>query len=262
MRLSPVASISIQNAIAYQKIAWAEAALKSSYEEVRALAARLESVREEERTHIARELHDGLGQSLTALKFDLAWLAGRLANMDSVLRDKAQAITWQIDGTIKTVRRISTELRPGMLDDFGLAAAIEWHAQEFQERTGIFCDCDALMPEPPLSRAQATALFRIFQETMTNVARHAKATRVRISLLVEDKTLQLQVEDNGRGMPSGALAGTHSLGLVGMRERASLLDGSLVISETPGGGATVRVSIPLSSNPSDDGELVRTHEEP
>lgn len=262
LTLSPVASISIQNAIAYQKIAWAEAALKSSYEEVRALAARLESVREDERTHIARELHDGLGQSLTALKFDLASLVSRLAKMDMALRDKAQAITSQIDGTIKTVRRISTELRPGMLDDFGLAAAIEWHAQEFQERTGIFCDCDALMPEPPLSRAQATALFRIFQETMTNVARHAGATRVRISLLVEDKALQLQVEDNGRGMPPGALAGTHSLGLVGMRERASLLDGSLVISETPGGGTTVQVSIPLLSIASDDEELVKTHEEP
>jgi signal transduction histidine kinase len=225
------------------------------------LAGRLETVREEERTHIARELHDGLGQSLTALKFDLAWLAGKLSKTNSALSQKAHSITAQIDDTIKTVRRISTELRPGMLDDFGLAAAIEWYAQEFQERTGIHCDCSAVLREPPLSRSQATALFRICHETMTNVARHAKATRVRISLIVQDHAVRLQVQDNGRGMLVGMPTGTHSLGIVGMRERAALLDGALVISETPGGGVTVTVSIPLETAASHQAVLLNTQEE-
>jgi PAS domain S-box-containing protein len=246
LTLAPVASIAMQNALAYQKQARAEAEIKASYKQVRALAAKLQSVREEERTHIARELHDGLGQALTALKFDLAWLVGRLAKMDGVLRDKAQSITAQIDETIKMVRRLSSELRLGMLDDFGLAASIEAHAQEFQERTGIQCDVSGVNPEPALTRAQATALFRIFQETMTNVARHAQATQINIRLSAADGVICLQVHDNGRGLQPEALAESHSLGVVGMRERAELLDGTLEISSAPGAGTTVTVSIPLN----------------
>jgi len=260
MLLAPVASIAIQNTLAYQKQARAEAETKSSYKQVRALAAKLQSVREEERMAIARELHDGLGQALTALKFDLAWLAGRLSKTDGALRDKAQTISAQIDGTIKTVRRLSSELRPGMLDDFGLAASIESHAQEFEERTGIRCDLSEVDPEPPLSHAQSIAVFRIFQETLTNVARHAQATHAAIRLSATDGRLRLQVKDNGRGLTPDALAGTHSLGVLGMRERAELLDGMLDISSAPGAGTTVTVTIPLNEAASGDEELAPVNE--
>ena len=217
-------------------------------------------MREEERTHIARELHDGLGQALTALKFDLAWLAGRLSKTDEVLADKAQTISAQIDGTIKTVRRLSSELRPGMLDDFGLAASIESHAQEFEERTGIRCDVSQVEPEPALSRAQSIAVFRIFQETLTNVARHAQATQLAIRLSAADGRLCLQVRDNGRGLTPDALAGSHSLGLLGMRERAELLDGMLDIASAPGAGTTVTVTIPLNDADSGEQELAPVNE--
>ena len=260
MMLAPVASIAIQNALAYQKLGWAETEIKSSYKHVRALAAKLQSVREEERTHIARELHDGLGQALTALKFDLAWLVGRLSKTDGVLRDKAQTISTQIDGTIKTVRQLSSELRPGMLDDFGLAASIESHAQEFEERTGIRCDLREVEPEPALTRAQSIAVFRIFQETLTNVARHAQATQLAIRLSAKDGRLCLQVRDNGRGLTPDALAGTHSLGVLGMRERAELLDGMLDIASAPGAGTTVTVTIPLNDTASGNRELAPVNE--
>ncbi len=139
MALAPAASIAIQNALAYEYRLSAEAELQESYEHLRALAANLELVREEERTQIARELHDQLGQALTAMKFDLAWLTDRLVEKDATLAQKAKAVTAQMDAMIKTVRRIATELRPGMLDDLGLAASIEWLARDFEKRTGIVC---------------------------------------------------------------------------------------------------------------------------
>jgi PAS domain S-box-containing protein len=246
MALAPVASIAIQNALTYQAIARAEAELKASYHQVRALAAKIETVREGERIRIARELHDELGQALTALKFDLAWLTGRLAKTDETLQTKAKSISGQIDQTIKTVRRISTDLRPSMLDDFGLAASIEWQAKEFQERTGIECVVQELNEELTLTRDQDTGLFRIFQETLTNVARHANATRVDIQLKVEGETLKLSVRDNGRGIQKVAQAGIPSLGVLGMRERASLLGGKLLIASAPGEGTAVTVIMPLA----------------
>ena len=245
MMLAPVASIAIQNAQAYQRQARAESEIQASYQQVRALAARLQSVREEERSAIARDLHDGLGQALTALKFDLAWLVGRLSRTDEMLRDKAQTISTQIDGTIKMVRRLSSELRPGMLDDFGLATSIESYAQEFEERTGIRCDVRGVEQEPELTRAQSIALFRIFQEALTNVARHAQAAQVTIRLEELKDELCLQVCDNGRGLPADVLTGTRSLGVLGMRERAELLDGKLEIAGAAGAGTTVTVTIPL-----------------
>ena len=200
MALAPAASIAIQNALAYQQRLAAEVELKESYETLAALAANLELVREEERTQIARELHDQLGQALTAMKFDLAWLTDRLVQKDATLAQKAKAVTAQMDTMIKTVRRIATELRPGMLDDLGLAASIEWQARDFEKRTGIVCAVSVSAADLPLARAQSVALFRIFQEALTNVARHASAQHIEVKLAATPEALTLQVHDDGRGI--------------------------------------------------------------
>ena len=200
MALAPVASIAIQNALAYQQRLTAEVVLKESYERLRALAANLESVREEERTQISRELHDQLGQALTAMKFDLAMLTDRLGKKDTALAQKAKTITAQMDTMIKTVRRISTELRPGMLDDLGLAASIEWQARDFEKRTGIVCAVSVSTDDYPIPRPQSLALFRIFQESLTNVARHASAQYVEVKLTTTPQLLSLEVHDDGRGI--------------------------------------------------------------
>lgn len=245
MAIAPVASIAIQNALAYQQRLSAEAELKESYERLRALTANMESVREEERTQIARELHDQLGQALTAMKFDLAWLADRLMEKDATLAKKTKTITAQMDTMIKTVRRIATELRPGMMDDLGLAASIEWQARDFEKRTGIVCDVSMCSEDLPLPRDQSVAMFRIFQEALTNVARHAKAQLIEISMTTTPEELTLKVHDDGRGIKAHQISGLHSLGLLGMRERAKRLGGTFGIKSVPGDGTIVTVSLPI-----------------
>ncbi|HSB69980.1 MAG TPA: PAS domain S-box protein [Candidatus Methylomirabilis sp.] len=225
----------------------AEEQLRRSREQLRALAGHLESVREEERARIAREAHDELGQALTALKFDLAWLIHRLPKHQPAAQEKAQGMLALIDTTINTVRRISEDLRPSILDTLGLVAALEWQAQEFQTRTGIACSLLSGLPDVTLDRTPSTALFRICQESLTNVARHAQATRVIIRLSAEADYLALAVEDNGRGIPEQDFANATSLGLLGMRERALLLGGELTIVGRPGAGTTVMVKVPLRS---------------
>lgn len=224
----------------------AEETLQESYSLVRALAGRIEAVREEERARIARELHDELGQELTALKFDLAALKEGLSRRNKSLRDQAAEISSQIDAAIKMVRSIATELRPGILDDLGLAAAVEWQAQEFQARTNIECELD-LPEEIKIGHVAATALFRIFQETLTNVARHAQAMRVRVQLTIDNDAVQLDVQDDGRGIAHSDMRGKRSLGLLGMRERAELLGGSFKIHGASGGGTQVTVRLPLET---------------
>jgi signal transduction histidine kinase len=248
MALAPAASIAIQNALAYQQRLATVAELKESSRQLQALAANLELAREEERTQIARELHDQLGQALTAMKYDLAWLTDRLEQKDTTLAQKAKAVTAQMDTMVKTVRRISTELRPGMLDDLGLAASIEWQARDFEKRTGIVCAVSVPAEDLPLARAQAIALFRIFQESLTNVARHAGAQHIEVDLFATPETLTLQVHDDGRGIQKQEIAGLHSLGLLGMRERAKRLGGTFEIQGVPGDGTIVRVSIPVKQS--------------
>jgi PAS domain S-box-containing protein len=245
MALAPAASIAIQNALAYQQRLSAEAELQESYERLSALAANLELVREEERTQIARELHDQLGQALTAMKFDLAWLTDRLVQKDATLAQKAKAVTAQMDTMIKTVRRIATELRPGMLDDLGLAASIEWLAHDFEKRTGIVCEVRVSSPDLPIARAPSLALFRILQEALTNVARHAEAQQIEIQLTATPEGLMLQVHDDGRGIQASEIAGLHSLGVLGMRERAQRLGGTFDVQGVPDDGTIVTVSIPI-----------------
>ncbi len=248
MALAPVASIAIQNGLAYQQRLATVAELNESSRQLQELAASLETAREEERTQIARELHDQLGQALTAMKFDLAWLTDRLGQKDATLAQKAKTIATQMDTMIKTVRRISTELRPGMLDELGLAASIEWQARDFEKRTGIFCRVSVSADENRSARAQSLALFRIFQEVLTNVARHANAHHVEVNLSATPEAFTLQVRDDGRGINPQEIAGQHSLGLLGMRERAKRLGGTFDIQGMPGKGTVVKVSMPIKQN--------------
>jgi PAS domain S-box-containing protein len=245
MALAPVASVAIQNALAYQQRLASEMELKESYERLRELAANLESVREEERTQIARDLHDQLGQALTAMKFDLAWLANRLDQKDAGLAQKAKAVTDQMDAMIKTVRRIATELRPAMLDDLGLAASLEWQARDFEKRTGIVCTVSAPAEDVPLANDQSVALFRIFQEALTNIARHANAQNIEVLLSAAPHKIILEVHDDGRGIQMHEIGGRHSLGLLGMRERATRLGGTFEIKGVPGEGTIVTVTVPI-----------------
>jgi PAS domain S-box-containing protein len=223
----------------------AEQELRASSEQLRNLTAHLLSVREEERTRISREVHDELGQSLTAVKMDLAWLAGRLPQRNGQMLKRIHSTGQLADSIIQSIRRISTELRPAVLD-LGLAAAVEWQVQEFQARSGIQCKVRLLTREVVASNA-STAMFRIFQETLTNVARHAKATRVEVVLQKQRDRLVLLIRDNGRGFDQADPSLSKSLGLLGMRERAAILGGQLNISSAPGKGTTVTAWIPLPS---------------
>jgi signal transduction histidine kinase len=223
----------------------AEAQLRASHEQLRALSVYLQYVREEERTRIAREVHDELGQALTGLKLDLARLGGQLPKRLKLQIKKIRTLSTRIDTTIQAVRRISTELRPGILDDLGLVAAIEWQANDFQTRTGIKCEVVTPLEETVLDQNLNTAFFRAFQETLTNVIRHAEATRVDVLLRKDGDTLVMEVHDNGRGISAQEISDTHSIGLRGMRERAALLAGEVTIQGIPGKGTTVTVSIPL-----------------
>ncbi len=215
-----------------------------SRQELRDLTARLQMVREEERTDIAREVHDELGQALTGLKIDLAWLKPRLADRPA-LAERVQSIIVRIDGAMDTVRRIATDLRPSVLDDLGLVAAVEWQTQEFERSTGITAELEVQATYPGLDDVCATTAFRILQETLTNVARHAHATRVKIALQVSAEELTLEVRDNGRGISKSDLLSSTSLGLIGSRERAIACGGKLVIRGIRNQGTIALLRIPL-----------------
>jgi PAS domain S-box-containing protein len=230
----------------------AEQELRASSEQLRNLAAHLLSVREEERARISREVHDELGQSLTAVKMDLAWLAGRLPRRNGQMLKRIRSTRQLADDIIQSIRRISTELRPAVLD-LGLAEAVEWQVQEFQTRSGIQCTVRLLTREVVASNA-STAMFRIFQETLTNVARHAKATRAEVVLQKQRDWLVLLIRDNGRGFDQTDPSLSKSLGLLGMRERAAILGGRVNISSAPGKGTTVTAWIPLRS-PGESGAM-------
>lgn len=213
-------------------------------DQLRALSARIEAVRERDRTAIAREIHDELGQALTALKMDVAWVQRRLPSAEPSITDKLVEITRAADGIIASVRRISAELRPGILDDLGLVAAIEWQADEFSNRSGIPCDLTCTIGEIQLERELATGVFRVFQEALTNVVRHANATRVHVRLFLRLGNIVLEVADDGIGVPS--LAPQSSLGLLGMRERARRLDGTCEVRpRDTGKGTAVTLTVPL-----------------
>lgn len=233
----------------------AEEALKKSREQLRNLSAYLQSAREQERTSIAREVHDDLGQTLTALKMDLSWLNKKLPHHQEALAEKTRAMMKLVDGSIQSVQRISSDLRPGLLDDLGLTAAIEWQAEEFQNRSGIQCDVSFDPEDMALDRNLATTIFRIFQETLTNVARHANASRVDAKLIQKENELVLRVKDNGKGITIKQISDPKAFGLVGMRERAYVWGGEVNISGTPDSGTTVEVRIPVNVNNGAEGPV-------
>lgn len=225
----------------------AEEELARSQAGLRALAGRLQGAIEDERTRIARELHDELGQLLTGLKMEMSGMAHKLRRDQSALHEPVAATLDLLDSCIFSVRKIATELRPGLLDALGLAAAIEWQVEEFQARTGVSCSLTLPREKLSLPDDQATALFRILQEALTNIARHAQAKHAEVRLAVASGRLVLEVLDDGRGIRPDDRAKARSLGIVGMRERALLLGGEVEVTGSPGSGTTVRASVPVEA---------------
>jgi len=232
----------------------AEEQLRKSQEQLRNLTGRLESIQEEERIKISREVHDELGQELTGVRMELAFLRDHLAQSCPSALDRIEVITKQVDGTMQSVRRIATELRPVVLDQLGLIPAIEWQAGEFQARTGIQCTLNIYLRTVALPVDRSTGVFRIFQEILTNVARHAQASHVDISMQEQKGHLLLRVSDDGRGITDDQVSGSKSLGLLGMRERALLLGGTTTIARNLIKGTTVEVRIPMDPPEPDPGD--------
>ncbi|MFQ5709253.1 MAG: PAS domain S-box protein [bacterium] len=228
----------------------AEQALQKTSDQLRALAAHLQSVREEERTAIAREMHDELGQVLTALRIDVS-LMGREVRQEQAkinaakLSNELDAMQALIDGTIKKLRVLITELRPEVLDSLGLIPALEWQAQEFKNRTGIDLEFKSDIDKIVLKKQPAIAIFRIFQEALTNIARHARATRSEVRISKSDGHLLVEISDNGIGIPKQRLENSNTFGLLGMRERAWILGGAVEIRRKKSRGTTVKVRIPI-----------------
>jgi PAS domain S-box-containing protein len=223
----------------------ANAKLERSREHLRRLSSHLQTVREDEQMRIAREIHDELGQTLTALKMDVAWLRRHLDATPATLEAKVASMSGLIDTTVQTVRKITQELRPGILDDLGLLPALEWQLQDFQQQYGLACTLYTRLDQINLDSHTATAVFRIFQETLTNVARHAGARRVDVAVSEAGQHLVLEVRDDGRGITDSELAKPRSFGLLGMNERVNLLGGHISIRGEAGRGTTVTVNVPL-----------------
>lgn len=219
--------------------------LSKSSEQLRKLALRLQSIREEERTLIAREIHDELGQLLTVLKIQISLISKKLINDQQKVNDHIEASIKFIDQAVQFVKKITTQLRPGVLDELGLIPAIEWQAKEFEQSTGIRCKC--FLPEKPIEllSEHSTALFRITQEALTNVARHSLAERVSIYLKNENKKLILEITDNGKGIHKFQIDNPNSLGLLGIKERAMVFGGTVSIYSVPDQGTNLKVEWPL-----------------
>lgn len=250
-RLIPAIEREMQEAERRREHRQADEALRSSRQQLRDLAARLNSIREKERAWISREIHDELGQLFTSIQYELSLLRKRISKQENLtgtkadLEERLKSASDLVDVAIKTVQKIATELRPGILDDLGLMAAIEWQASEFQQRTGISCRLHSDLNVIQLDREQATAVFRIFQEILTNITRHSGAAQVQIEIKEKAGHLYLDVKDNGRGIRDEEIVNPKSLGILGMRERVLLLNGEIDIHRGPKKGTQVRLKIPL-----------------
>lgn len=218
---------------------------RRSREDLRHLSEHLQRIREQERTNIAREVHDQLGQSLSALTIDLSRLRDRLPPKNAWLKEQVQSIEKQIGGTTQSVREICRQLRPPVFDDFGLTAAIRWYLRDFQERTGIACKVMIDAEIPDHDKELDLVILRIFQEAMTNVLRHAEATQVQVALMRHSKSLVLRIEDNGKGISPEQTVNPLSLGILGIRERVRFWGGKSFFTGSPGKGTTMTVSIPI-----------------
>jgi signal transduction histidine kinase len=222
----------------------AQLEIERSREELRSLSRHLQTVREEEKARIAREVHDELGSTLTALKMDLDWLAEHLVGAPPSVAQKRAEIGKLLETAVAATRKIVTDLRPSILDDLGLSAALRWQAAEFRKHTGTRVLVETPPSDQGIGRDGALTLFRIFQETLTNVARHARATEVAVNLSITDAAFVLQIRDNGIGLSDEDLRKPTSHGIRGMRERAQQLGGDVSVSGNPGAGTTVVISVP------------------
>lgn len=230
-----------------QRVQERTAELNESRENLRRLSEYLQTAREEERTRIAQEIHDELGMGLSTLKMDLIWMGGRISQESQGLTREVNNIADRLDGILHNIRRICSDLRPAILDHFGLGAAIEWQVGEFQRRTGISCSCIVDSETAGTQGDMASALFRILQEALTNILRHAGATSANISLRNREGRISLSVKDNGRGIMPEEVARPDSFGLMGMKERVRFWGGDIVIKGSPGKGTRLIVSIPLGA---------------
>jgi signal transduction histidine kinase len=224
-----------------------ENALLKSREELRQLTFRQEKIREEERLRMSREVHDELGQSLTGIKMGIAWLKRKVQPVDESVDEKFTETMQLVDETTKTVRRISTELRPGILDSFGIVAALEWQATEFEKRSGIKIDFYTNCAELNLDSGKSIVLFRIFQETLTNISRYAEATLVNVSIENKNEHLFMRISDNGKGFVTHEIEDKKTLGILGMKERAFMIGADYTIISSPGKGAATEVQFSLSN---------------
>ena len=222
-----------------------EEKLKRTSKLLRDLATHLQSVREEERTMIAQEIHDELGQVLTVLKIQISLLAKKLNKNQESLKAKINSLSDMIDASVESVQKISAKLRPGILDELGLIAAIEWQAEEFEKLTNIKCSLVLPKEELKLEKNKSTAIFRIFQEALTNIARHSQATKIGISLLNHQSNIYLEIMDNGKGISPEQIKDFKSLGIHGMEERAMVFGGQVYVEGIPGKGTIVKVEIPI-----------------
>ncbi|QDZ30042.1 sensor histidine kinase [Noviherbaspirillum sp. UKPF54] len=221
-----------------------EEALCQSQETLRELAAYQERIREDERKRIAREIHDELGQTLLALRLEVSMLHARAGERHPRLKKRAELALEYIDATMKSIRTIMNNLRPSVLD-LGVQAAIEWQVKQFEQRNGIPCELSVDDEGLQLDDEHATAVFRILQESLTNIGRHSRASIVRIGVRIEDGLLRMDIEDNGVGMYPGDRRKARRFGLIGIQERASMLGGELTIESTPGQGTVLHLKVPL-----------------
>lgn len=223
----------------------AEEKLRRTSKLLRELATHFQSVREEERTMIAQEIHDELGQVLTALKIQVSLLANKLNNDQEPLKQKINSLMDMIDASVESVQKISAKLRPGILDELGLIAAIEWQTEEFEKMTNIKCSIILPKEELILGKNKSTAIFRIFQEALTNIARHSLASKAKISLLNHQSNIYLEIQDNGKGITQDQIRAFKSLGIHGMEERAMVFGGQVYFEGIAGKGTIVKVEIPI-----------------
>ena len=244
-RLPSAISTTVLNKKMQKEKLEAEKEMQEMNEQLRNLAAHLQNVREEEQTRISREIHDELGQMLTAIKMDVTSADKKLKASPEIASATLLGVLKMVDTTVKTIRRIASELRPSILDDLGIIEALEWQCSEFEKRNQIKCSFTCSDPILTINREIAIGLYRIFQEALTNIARHSGAGRVIASLLVEPQQLVMTIADDGKGFDPEAVKAKKSLGLVGIKERALMMKGKLITETAPGKGTTIRITVPL-----------------
>jgi signal transduction histidine kinase len=246
LRTHQVDAIVGERHIMLVRLKQAEEKLENSRNQLRALAARLQSIRENERAVIAREIHDEFGQALTSLQLGLAWIALKVTPQQQPVQAKTRSLCALVTTMMQSVKRIAVELRPGALDELGLVKTLQSEARAFEEHTGIGCRFKTNLGKATFDRGGSLSIFRIVQAALTNISRHAQASKAAIALMKRNNDLILTVHDNGKGITEKLAHSHNSLGIIGMRERALALDGTLTLRGSKGKGTTLRVQIPLS----------------